>query len=73
MTLKKLELTPFINSKIFIPMKTKITLLIGAVALVTLSFTFANVDKRAVKSPTEQTHSNHSAPIGGLIADEVVK
>lgn len=54
-------------------MKTKITLLIGAVALVTLSFTFANVDKHAVKSPTELTHSNHSAPVGGLIADEVVK
>lgn len=54
-------------------MKTKITLLIGAVALVTLSFTFATVDETSAKAPIEQSNSNSAGPVGGLIADEVVK
>lgn len=53
-------------------MKTKIMLLIGGVALVTLSFTFGVND-----SPSKQVHQNtnatDSAPVGGFIADEIVK
>jgi hypothetical protein len=54
-------------------MKTKITLFIGAVALVTLSFTFANV-KTPHNSPVQATtKSAISAPVGGIVSDEVVK
>lgn len=54
-------------------MKTKLTLIIGAVALVTLSFTFSSVD-----SPKNQKHpnltTNHvETPVGGIVSDEVVK
>jgi hypothetical protein len=54
-------------------MKTKIILLIGAVALVTLSFTFG-----VSESPSKHVHQNvtvsaDSAPVGGFIADEIVK
>ena len=54
-------------------MKTKITLLIGAVALVTLSFTFANVNKPIAKDMNPSTAMDHSEPVGGLFADEVVE
>ena len=54
-------------------MKTKITLLAGAVALVTLSFTFG-----VNESPSQNVHQNtsasiSSAPVGGFVADEIVK
>lgn len=54
-------------------MKTKITLLIGAVALVTLSFTFASVENPSKKADYELRTPGDSAPVGGLIADEIVK
>lgn len=53
-------------------MKTKITLLISAVALVTLSFTFANIDSPAPKTP-EKVAATASEPIGGFMADDVVE
>jgi hypothetical protein len=54
-------------------MKTKITVLIGAVALVTLSFTFSSNDSASKKSEQKMTSSSDTAPIGGFIADEIVK
>lgn len=55
-------------------MKTKITLLIAAVALVTLSFTFSNVNKPLNKEATQNTSSaSVSEPVGGLFVDTVVK
>lgn len=52
-------------------MKTKIMLLIGGVAILTLSFTFANVEPSKNKPEQRVTHS--SSQIGGLVSDEVVK
>ena len=55
-------------------MKTKITLLIGAVALVTLSFTFAHVEStQDNKAQDLKSTSQVESPIGGLMSDEVVK
>ena len=54
-------------------MKTKIILLIGAVALVTLSFTFASVNKPLNKETKNITNINVSEPVGGLFADEVAE
>lgn len=55
-------------------MKTKITLLIGIVALVTLSFTFSNLDMPLVDANQEISRStDSSAPVGGFIVDEIVK
>lgn len=55
-------------------MKTKIILLIGAAALVTLSFTFANVDTSKNPKPVETVATSHLiAPVGGILSDEVVK
>lgn len=54
-------------------MKTKITLLIGAVALVTLSFTFANVETPINKDSQNNTSTSVATPIGGIVADEVVR
>ena len=54
-------------------MKTKITLLIGAVALVTLSFTFANVNTKAPQQEQNIANSTVSTPVGGIMSDEVVK
>lgn len=55
-------------------MKTKITLFIGAVALVTLSFTFANVDNTQIsKAQDSRSTSQGDSPIGGIMSDEVVK
>jgi hypothetical protein len=54
-------------------MKTKLTLLIGAVALVTLSFTFANVDNQTAKQDVNIENSSTSSPVGGIMSDEVVK
>lgn len=54
-------------------MKTKIILFVAGVALVTLSFTFANVQKPSHKETVNSTMVSHSEPVGGLFADEVVK
>lgn len=54
-------------------MKTKISLLIAAVALFTFSFTFVKVEKTAKSSVKEVANLSVPAPAGGLISDEVVK
>ena len=54
-------------------MKTKILLFIGAVALVTLSFTFANVQKPAHRPNNVTANATPSSQIGGLVSDAVVK
>jgi hypothetical protein len=54
-------------------MKTRITLLIGAVALITLSFTFANVDTSKEYQVNESANLELTAPVGGIIADEVIR
>lgn len=53
-------------------MKTKIILLIGSVALITLSFTFVSVNE-PLANDTPNTASTASAPVGGLYADEVTE
>ena len=55
-------------------MKTKITLLIAIVAVLTLSFTFAGIQE-PMKSIEPQNSSSMSVsePIGGLFVDEVVE
>ena len=54
-------------------MKTKLTLLLGTIAVVSLSFTFVSVDSKdqPVSKPSNQTDT--SAPIGGIISDEVIR
>lgn len=54
-------------------MKTKITLLLAIVALVTLSFTFAQVAKPVDKPAENSSGMMHSQPVGGLFADEVAQ
>lgn len=57
-------------------MKTKITLAIAAVIVTCLSFTFVNVSDNAISSShaPEATELVHEAsPVGGLLADEVVR
>lgn len=54
-------------------MKTKITLLIGAVALVTLSFTFASIDAPLKKDSQKMSNISVSEPVGGFISDDVAK
>lgn len=55
-------------------MKTKITLLIGAVALITLSFTFTTVDISKSKVQDSAQNSNElTSPVGGIVVDEVVQ
>lgn len=54
-------------------MKTKITIFIGAVALITLSSTFASVDGQKNRAPEELNLSDVAAPVGGIMSDEVVK
>lgn len=54
-------------------MKTKITILLGAVALVTLSFTFATVENKSHKHVEASQNTGVSSPVGGLMADQVVK
>lgn len=52
-------------------MKTRTILMIAFVAVATLSFTFANVNKptrHEVKKPVQATFEE---PVGGLFADEV--
>jgi hypothetical protein len=52
-------------------MKTKAILLFGAVALVTLSFTFVGGKEPAKINKNVTTSSNVSEPVGGLFADVV--
>ena len=54
-------------------MKTRITLFLALVALITLSFTFASVDTRNHKQAENINSASASTPVGGLVADEVVK
>jgi len=58
-------------------MKTKTIILLGSVALVTLSFSFATVKKEEAKVPatavTAQQQSLSSEPIGGFAAETIVK
>jgi hypothetical protein len=58
-------------------MKTKTIILLGCVALVTLSFTFATVKKDEPKhsagSVTAHQPSTSSEPLGGFAAETLVK
>lgn len=54
-------------------MKSKIILLIGAVALVTLSFTFAQVGAPTPKAASTVDYSNGSEPVGGFVSLEITK
>ena len=55
-------------------MKTKITLCILAVAVITLSFTFASVNKPLVKeSANKSVTTVESQPVGGLYADDAIE
>ena len=54
-------------------MKAKITLLIGAVALVTLSFTFSNVGPSKPSKVESVSTSVDKGPVGGILAEEVVR
>jgi hypothetical protein len=57
-------------------MKTKTIILLGAVALVTLSFTFATVKKEASSNTAATTAPQHTAtsePIGGFAAEALMK
>lgn len=53
-------------------MKTKTIILIGAAALVTFSFTFANVGKHQTSTP-KQAQTSNVEPAGGFAAEEIVK
>jgi hypothetical protein len=54
-------------------MKTKALLLVGTVALVTLSFTFVNTSKGKVTNSQAGKGTVQEAPVGGLAAEEVVR
>ena len=54
-------------------MRTKISLLIGFVAILTLSFTFVSVQESQPIKQEPVKAVTHSAPVGGLFADEVVE
>lgn len=54
-------------------MKTKVILFIGAVAVVTLSFTFASVDNPSPKVESLTTNTISNGQVGGFISDTVVK
>jgi hypothetical protein len=52
-------------------MKTKAIILVALTAIVTLSFTFASVNKPAeVKKTTSQ--EKHDAPAGGLVSEDKI-
>ena len=52
-------------------MKTKTLILLAVTAIVTLSFTFASVNKPAeVKKAT--TQEKHDAPAGGLVSGDKI-
>lgn len=54
-------------------MKTKIILFIGAVALITLSFTFSTKPTRTTEAQKTSISTHHEPTVIGFIADEVVK
>lgn len=54
-------------------MKAKIFFFIAAVALVTLSFTFASVQGPHELTTSQAVNTQASGQVGGLISDEVVK
>jgi len=58
-------------------MKTKTIILLGSVALVTLSFTFVSVTKDDAKTTAmpvaAHQQSTLSAPLGGFAAETIVK
>ncbi len=54
-------------------MKTKIILLISAVALVTLSFTFAGIQAPSQKAVEKANLTSNSEPVGGFMGDEVTR
>jgi hypothetical protein len=51
-------------------MKTKTIILLAATAVITLSFTFASVNKNEVKEPT--TTKSHSEQAGGLASEDKI-
>ena len=54
-------------------MKTKIIVLIGAVSLVTLSFTFTHVNMARPDQTQTATKTVGSEPVGGFAAVEITK
>ena len=54
-------------------MKTRIILFLGAVAVVTLSFTYSKMNSPVAHQTETLTKSSESAPVGGIVADEIVR
>lgn len=54
-------------------MKTKISVLVAAVAILTLSFTFVNEQTSPADENKVSRNSAASTPVGGFLADDVVK
>lgn len=54
-------------------MKARITILIGAVALVTLSFTFATTEQPNTQNAIHSAAPKTQSPIGGMVSDVVVQ
>ena len=55
-------------------MKTKTLLFIGAVAIVTLSFTFASVNREHKKEVKETTVGNsYTEPAGGFVSEDKIR
>ena len=52
-------------------MKTKAIILVALTAIVTLSFTFASVNKPA-EVKKETTHQKQDAPAGGLVSEDKI-
>jgi hypothetical protein len=52
-------------------MKTKILILVGSAAIVTLSFTFVKVNKNHTTGKVSQATSQ--SPVGGFASEEIVK
>ena len=52
-------------------MKTKAIILVALTAIVTLSFTFASVNKPA-EVKKEATPQQHDAPAGGLVSEDKI-
>lgn len=47
--------------------------MIAATAIVTLSFTFGNVTHEKMPHSTKETTSPSQGPVGGFLAEEIVK
>ncbi len=54
-------------------MKTKISILIAAVALVTLSFTFVSVEQPVNNTDQQASSTAIPSPVGGIILEEVAR